>query len=171
MIKYNSQPISWRAGRSARMLWRRMMAAEHKRRWDSESVPAERLAFCTAIIQPPQRWLARVCVRAGLHIHSVQKRHVYTHSCQSFWHLFTSQPRMPSNSRHLFPRKLYVFKMFRRGSVCSLQGDQSSRFTRCLSWIQSLLPWFEIHFHQSCKTVLKMFGEAYFCLAWGENTD
>ena len=128
------------------------MTTENKQTRDCESVPSETLAFCSH--------------------YSASSLTPCTHSCQSFWHLYSWN--ITTSDDQTFTISLpasHVFKIFHWGTVCCARDDQSSHFIRCLSWIfilhggRSLLPWFEMHSYQSCKTALKMFGAAYFwCL-------
>lgn len=62
----------------------------------------------------------------------------------------------------------YVFRIFHRGTVCSLWGDQSSHFR--WSWIyilhggESLLFWFAIHFQSIWSNCTKYYNISILCL-------
>lgn len=106
------------------LLRRRMMVAEHKQRRHSESVPSERLAFCTVIIQPLLNGNWHICM-------FVPAQLLYTELPRLMTFILMKHHRVKYSPFLILQVSIQDVS---RGSVCSFTGWSILPFQVLLVW-------------------------------------
>lgn len=106
------------------LLRRRMMAAKHEQRSLSESVPSERLALCTVIIQPLLNGNGHICV-------FVPAQLLYTELSRLMTFILMKHHRVKYSPFLILQVSIQDVS---RGSVCSFTGWSILPFQVLLVW-------------------------------------